>query len=128
MFRGMQDFRLTYFSVTNGQGILQNETKRELLTEHKALMHKTTNWGRVATNNVGLVSKAWTPLDSVTVSVLQIIFYKNGVSQGVAFKEIFEGVYFPAISLYKGCTVGTYWGKGTACGARGAESVLFVLK
>lgn len=36
----------------------------------------------------------------------QIIFFKNGVSQGVAFKDIFEGVYFPAISLYKGCTVG----------------------
>ncbi|XP_039378724.1 set1/Ash2 histone methyltransferase complex subunit ASH2 isoform X1 [Mauremys reevesii] len=40
----------------------------------------------------------------------QIIFYKNGVSQGVAFKEIFEGVYFPAISLYKGCTVSVNFG------------------
>lgn len=37
--------------------------------------------------------------------IFQIIFFKNGVSQGVAFKDIFEGVYFPAISLYKGCTV-----------------------
>uniref|UniRef100_A0A8C5SQV7 Set1/Ash2 histone methyltransferase complex subunit ASH2 n=1 Tax=Laticauda laticaudata TaxID=8630 RepID=A0A8C5SQV7_LATLA len=35
----------------------------------------------------------------------QIIFYKNGTSQGVAYRDIFEGVYFPAVSLYKGCTV-----------------------
>uniref|UniRef100_A0A7M4E093 ASH2 like, histone lysine methyltransferase complex subunit n=1 Tax=Crocodylus porosus TaxID=8502 RepID=A0A7M4E093_CROPO len=40
----------------------------------------------------------------------QITFYKNGVSQGVAFKDIFEGVYFPAISLYKGCTVSINFG------------------
>ncbi|RLV87525.1 hypothetical protein DV515_00015609 [Chloebia gouldiae] len=41
----------------------------------------------------------------------QIIFFKNGVSQGVAFKDIFEGVYFPAISLYKGCTMSDMgWG------------------
>lgn len=37
--------------------------------------------------------------------LFQIIFYKNGVNQGVAYKDIFEGVYFPAISLYKSCTV-----------------------
>ncbi|OXB75077.1 UNVERIFIED_CONTAM: hypothetical protein H355_015438 [Colinus virginianus] len=40
----------------------------------------------------------------------QIIFFKNGASQGVAFKDIFEGVYFPAISLYKGCTVSINFG------------------
>uniref|UniRef100_A0A8D2MTM3 Set1/Ash2 histone methyltransferase complex subunit ASH2 n=1 Tax=Zonotrichia albicollis TaxID=44394 RepID=A0A8D2MTM3_ZONAL len=40
----------------------------------------------------------------------QIIFFKNGVNQGVAFKDIFEGVYFPAISLYKGCTVSINFG------------------
>lgn len=38
-------------------------------------------------------------------SLFQIIFYKNGVNQGVAYRDIFEGVYFPAISLYKSCTV-----------------------
>lgn len=37
--------------------------------------------------------------------VLQMIFFKNGVSQGVAFDNLFEGLYFPAISLYKSCTV-----------------------
>ncbi|KAM3830648.1 set1/Ash2 histone methyltransferase complex subunit ASH2 isoform 5-T6 [Vipera latastei] len=40
----------------------------------------------------------------------QIIFYKNGTSQGVAYKDIFEGVYFPAVSLYKGCTVSINFG------------------
>uniref|UniRef100_A0ABM5EPY2 Set1/Ash2 histone methyltransferase complex subunit ASH2 isoform X5 n=1 Tax=Pogona vitticeps TaxID=103695 RepID=A0ABM5EPY2_9SAUR len=40
----------------------------------------------------------------------EIIFYKNGASQGVAYKDIFEGVYFPAVSLYKGCTVSINFG------------------
>ena len=35
----------------------------------------------------------------------QIAFYKNGESQGVAFEDIFEGTYYPAISLHKSCTV-----------------------
>ncbi|XP_053320413.1 set1/Ash2 histone methyltransferase complex subunit ASH2 [Spea bombifrons] len=40
----------------------------------------------------------------------EIVFYKNGVSQGVAYKDIFEGVYFPAVSLYKCCTVSINFG------------------
>ncbi|XP_063787686.1 set1/Ash2 histone methyltransferase complex subunit ASH2 isoform X2 [Pseudophryne corroboree] len=40
----------------------------------------------------------------------EIIFYKNGVSQGVAYKDVFEGVYYPAISLYKCCTVSVNFG------------------
>ncbi|XP_062069737.1 set1/Ash2 histone methyltransferase complex subunit ASH2 isoform X5 [Lepus europaeus] len=40
----------------------------------------------------------------------EIIFYKNGANQGVAYKDIFEGVYFPAISLYKSCTVSINFG------------------
>ncbi|KAA8579202.1 hypothetical protein FQN60_000024 [Etheostoma spectabile] len=39
-----------------------------------------------------------------------MIFYKNGVSQGVAFENLFEGMYFPAISLYKSCTVSVNFG------------------
>lgn len=35
----------------------------------------------------------------------QIIFFKNGESQGVAWENIFEGSYYPAISLYKNATV-----------------------
>ncbi|KAK2510030.1 hypothetical protein MC885_021170 [Smutsia gigantea] len=45
----------------------------------------------------------------------KIIFYKNGVNQGVAYKDIFEGVYFPAISLYKSCTVSINFGPCFKC-------------
>ncbi|NXD98646.1 ASH2L methyltransferase, partial [Chaetorhynchus papuensis] len=40
----------------------------------------------------------------------QIIFFKNGVSQGGGGKDIFEGVYLGGISLYKGCTVSINFG------------------
>uniref|UniRef100_A0A3P8VC56 Set1/Ash2 histone methyltransferase complex subunit ASH2 n=1 Tax=Cynoglossus semilaevis TaxID=244447 RepID=A0A3P8VC56_CYNSE len=45
-----------------------------------------------------------------TVSPSRMIFFKNGVSQGVAFENLFEGMYFPAISLYKSCTVSVNFG------------------
>lgn len=35
----------------------------------------------------------------------RIAFYKNGEFIGDAWKDIYEGMYFPAVSLYKGCTV-----------------------
>ena len=44
-------------------------------------------------------------IGQLTYVFLQIIFFKNGVSQGVAFEDLFDGTYFPAISLYKACTV-----------------------
>lgn len=34
-----------------------------------------------------------------------ITFFRNGVSQGEAFRDIFQGLYFPAASLYMGGTV-----------------------
>ncbi|XP_016423152.1 set1/Ash2 histone methyltransferase complex subunit ASH2-like [Sinocyclocheilus rhinocerous] len=40
----------------------------------------------------------------------RIIFFKNGVNQGVAYEDLFEGMYFPAISLYKSCTVSVNFG------------------
>ncbi|XP_071808635.1 set1/Ash2 histone methyltransferase complex subunit ASH2-like [Asterias amurensis] len=40
----------------------------------------------------------------------KIAFYKNGESQGVAFEDIFEGTYYPAISLHKSCTVSINFG------------------
>ena len=36
---------------------------------------------------------------------VQIIVYKNGAKQGVAFSNIYEGTYYPAISLYKSASV-----------------------
>ncbi|MGH0173362.1 UNVERIFIED_CONTAM: hypothetical protein FKN15_065161 [Acipenser sinensis] len=45
------------------------------------------------------------------VSSSKMIFFRNGVSQGVAFEDLFEGIYFPAISLYKSCTMSDMgWG------------------
>lgn len=35
----------------------------------------------------------------------KITFYKNGECAGTAWKDIYEGMYYPAVSLYKGCTV-----------------------
>lgn len=34
--------------------------------------------------------------------------YKNGQSQKVAFEDVFSGMYYPAISLYKNATVRLY--------------------
>lgn len=44
------------------------------------------------------------------ISPSKMIFYKNGSSQGLAFENLFEGIYYPAISLYKGCTVSVNFG------------------
>ena len=46
------------------------------------------------------VEKTMKPKVGSTIS-----FFKNGVNQGVAFTDIFEGTYYPAASLYKNCTV-----------------------
>lgn len=40
----------------------------------------------------------------------RISFYKNGQFLGVAFEDIFEGFYFPSISLYKNCRVTANFG------------------
>lgn len=37
--------------------------------------------------------------------LFQLIMYKNGECQGVAKTDIYEGTYYPAISLYRNCTV-----------------------
>lgn len=40
-----------------------------------------------------------------------IEFFKNGLSQGKAWKnEIYEGAYYPCLSLYKGCTASANFG------------------
>ncbi|XP_061783345.1 set1/Ash2 histone methyltransferase complex subunit ASH2 isoform X2 [Nerophis lumbriciformis] len=54
------------------------------------------------------VDKAEKSLKAMSPS--RMVFYKNGVSQGVAFENLFEGIYFPAISLYKSCTVSVNFG------------------
>ncbi|XP_046870826.1 set1/Ash2 histone methyltransferase complex subunit ASH2 [Hypomesus transpacificus] len=54
------------------------------------------------------VDKAEKSLKTVTPS--RMFFYKNGVNQGLAYENMFEGLYFPAISLYRGCTVSVNFG------------------
>lgn len=51
------------------------------------------------------VLKAMKPLVGSKIS-----FYKNGKCIGIAFEDIFEGFYFPTISLYKDCTVTVNFG------------------
>lgn len=45
----------------------------------------------------------------------KITFFKNGVSQGVAYESLFEGNYFPAASLYKNVSVRFNFGPKLKC-------------
>ncbi|XP_072165071.1 set1/Ash2 histone methyltransferase complex subunit ASH2-like [Diadema setosum] len=40
----------------------------------------------------------------------KIIFFKNGENKGVAFENLYEGTYHPAISLYKQCSASINFG------------------
>ncbi|GBM38040.1 Set1/Ash2 histone methyltransferase complex subunit ASH2 [Araneus ventricosus] len=40
----------------------------------------------------------------------KIVFYKNGKNLGTAFENINAGTYYPALSLYKSCTVSMNFG------------------
>ncbi|XP_064392720.1 set1/Ash2 histone methyltransferase complex subunit ASH2-like [Halichondria panicea] len=44
-----------------------------------------------------------------------ITFYKNGEPQGTAWSDLFAGVYYPALSLYKGVTVTANFGPDFKC-------------
>ncbi|GCC41960.1 hypothetical protein chiPu_0025629 [Chiloscyllium punctatum] len=49
------------------------------------------------------VDKAEKSLKPATGS--KMIFFKNGDNEGTAYEDVYAGVYHPAISLYKNCTV-----------------------
>ncbi|KRX23462.1 Set1/Ash2 histone methyltransferase complex subunit ASH2 [Trichinella nelsoni] len=51
----------------------------------------------------------------------KLIFYKNGICQGEAFTDIYEGTYYPAISLYKDFTVEANFGPNFAFPPTGVE-------
>ncbi|XP_052070290.1 set1/Ash2 histone methyltransferase complex subunit ASH2-like isoform X1 [Mytilus californianus] len=51
----------------------------------------------------------------------QMIMYKNGVSQGVAFEDVFDGIYYPALSLYKNCRVRMNFGPDFKCIPQGLK-------
>lgn len=40
----------------------------------------------------------------------KIYFYKNGECQGLAFEDIYQGAYFPAVSMFKSTTVTVNFG------------------
>nr|KAI8765884.1 set1/Ash2 histone methyltransferase complex subunit ASH2-like isoform X2 [Biomphalaria glabrata] len=40
----------------------------------------------------------------------KMIMYKNGQSAGVAFSDVFEGLYYPALSLFKNASVTANFG------------------
>ncbi|KAL8586825.1 hypothetical protein ACOMHN_052701 [Nucella lapillus] len=40
----------------------------------------------------------------------KMVMYRNGKSWGVAFEDVFEGIYYPAISLYKHAVVTVNFG------------------
>jgi Set1/Ash2 histone methyltransferase complex subunit ASH2 len=40
----------------------------------------------------------------------KIVMYKNGICQGTAYTDIYKGVYYPSVSLYKGAVVTANFG------------------
>ncbi|KAL0280936.1 UNVERIFIED_CONTAM: hypothetical protein PYX00_002085 [Menopon gallinae] len=56
-------------------------------------------------DQIGEALKALKPLKGA-----KIYFYKNGVCQGLAFEDIYQGAYYPAISLYKSTTITVNFG------------------
>ncbi|CAH1176830.1 unnamed protein product [Phaedon cochleariae] len=45
----------------------------------------------------------------------KIIFFKNGVCQGVAFEDVYQGGYFPVLSLHRNVTVSVNFGPVFKC-------------
>ncbi|XP_065199771.1 set1/Ash2 histone methyltransferase complex subunit ASH2 [Planococcus citri] len=56
-------------------------------------------------DNLTEISKSLTPLKGS-----KIIFFKNGECQGEAFLDIYEGQYYPTVSLYKPCVLSLNFG------------------
>lgn len=65
---------------------------------HDSLRHD--NYGESYT--IGDIIGCYIRLDDYNANNNQIIFYKNGCDQGVAYSgsEIPKGIYFPALSIY----------------------------
>lgn len=40
----------------------------------------------------------------------KIIFFKNGHCEGVAFQDVYDGSYYPSLSLHKNATVSVNFG------------------
>ncbi|ESO89813.1 hypothetical protein LOTGIDRAFT_218660 [Lottia gigantea] len=51
----------------------------------------------------------------------KLIMFKNGKNQGVAHQDLYEGNYFPAVSLYKSIVVNMNFGPDFKCPPEGLE-------
>jgi hypothetical protein len=58
-------------------------------------------WGQMAYYVIPHREPAQTPQHKGS----KILFYKNGVSQGAAFSDVWQGEYYPAVSLFKNARV-----------------------
>ncbi|CAK1546248.1 unnamed protein product [Leptosia nina] len=45
----------------------------------------------------------------------RILFFKNGECQGEAFVDVYQGCYYPSVSLHKNCTVSVNFGPNFKC-------------
>ncbi|XP_045519047.1 set1/Ash2 histone methyltransferase complex subunit ASH2 isoform X1 [Pieris brassicae] len=45
----------------------------------------------------------------------RIFFFKNGECQGEAFADVYQGCYYPSVSLHKNCTVSVNFGPNFKC-------------
>ena len=60
--------------------------------------------------------------DRVASHGSSITFYKNGVSQGAAFTDVWAEVYYPAASLFKAATVTFNFGPDFECKPAGLDA------
>ena len=60
--------------------------------------------------------------DRVSSHGSSITFYKNGVSQGAAFTDVWAEVYYPAASLFKAATVTFNFGPDFECKPAGLDA------
>ncbi len=56
-------------------------------------------------DDVKAITKALSPLAGS-----KITFFKNGVSQGVAYTDLYEGTYLPGVSVFKNTCVTVNFG------------------
>ena len=92
----------------NGRPILPLTHKDDALIKFKNFLYfERKDWVEKAV-------KALKPLPGSRIEC-----FKNGVSQGVAWEDIFDGTYYPAVSLYKNVAVSVNFGPSLICPPRG---------
>ncbi|CAH2002333.1 unnamed protein product [Acanthoscelides obtectus] len=88
----------------NSTKLLQNTYKDRPLVKFKSHLYYEDK------DNVQERLKSLKPLPGS-----KILFFKNGECQGVAFEGIYQGAYYPTISLHKNVTVSVNFGPTFKC-------------